>query len=66
MRVSDNIMRISDHVFVVLPFERVVAEEQQLAFDYRYPFTAMNKELSLAWNVGHRQRPGSHVQTEVA
>ena len=49
LRVSDNIMRVSDHVFVVLPFERVVAEEQQLAFDYRYPMTSLNKELSLAW-----------------
>lgn len=50
MRVSDNILRISDHVFVVLPFDRVMAEEQQLAFDYRYPMTALSKEMSYAWN----------------
>jgi serine protease Do len=66
MRVSENIRRISDHVFVVLPFERVVAEEQQLAFDYRYPFTAMNKELSVAWSAGHKKGPVCHMQTEVA
>lgn len=66
MRVSDNIMRISDHVFVVLPFERVVAEEQQLAFDYRYPFTAMNKELSVAWDAGHKQGPVCRMQTDIA
>jgi serine protease Do len=66
MRVSDNIMRISDHVFVVLPFERVIAEEQQLAFDYRYPFTAMNKELSVAWNANHKHIPMTQASTEVA
>lgn len=50
MRVSDNILRISDHVFVVLPFDRVIAEEPQLSFDYRYPMTALGKEMSVAWN----------------
>lgn len=65
LRVSDNIMRVSDHVFVVLPFERVVAEEQQLAFDYRYPMTSLNKELSLAWGTAHKHSPGV-VATEVA
>jgi serine protease Do len=66
LRVSDNIMRVSDHVFVVLPFERVVAEEQQLAFDYRYPFTAMNKELALAWSTSHKGSTLAQEQTEVA
>ena len=66
LRVSDNIMRVSDHVFVVLPFERVIAEEQQLSFDYRYPITALNKELSFAWNETHMQSPASSAQTEVA
>lgn len=53
MRISDNILRISDHVFVVLPFDRVIAEEQQLAFDYRYPVSALCKEMSVAWNEKH-------------
>ena len=66
LRVSDNIARVSDHVFVVLPFERVIAEEQQLAFDYRYPFTALNKELSVAWGQSHVQAPMSSAKTEVA
>ena len=66
LRVSDNIMRISDHVFVVLPFERVVAEEQQLAFDYRYPFTTLNKELSVAWAAQHHQSSMEEKKTEVA
>lgn len=66
MRVSDNIMRISDHVFVVLPFDRVIAEEERLAFDYRYPFSAMNKELAVAWNTNHKHSYSSSVQTEVA
>ena len=66
LRVSDNIMRVSDHVLVVLPFERVIAEEQQLAFDYRYPFTALNKELSLAWGNAHTQAPVNSVNTQVA
>jgi len=65
LRVSDNIMRVSDHVFVVLPFERVVAEEQQLAFDYRYPMTSLNKEISLAWGATHKHSSGV-VATEVA
>ena len=56
LRVSDNIMHISDHVFIVLPFDRVIGEEQQLAFDYRYPFTALNKELAFAWNESNGKR----------
>jgi serine protease Do len=56
LRVSDNIMHISDHVFIVLPFDRVIGEEQQLAFDYRYPFTALNKELAFAWNETNAKR----------
>jgi serine protease Do len=59
LRVSDNIMHISDHVFIVLPFDRVIGEEQQLAFDYKYPFTALNKELAFAWNE-HNAQHGSN------
>ncbi len=66
LRVSDNIMRVSDHVFVVLPFERVIAEEQQLSFDYKYPITALNKELSFAWNGSHMKAPLQGTRTEVA
>lgn len=66
LRVSDNIMRVSDHVLVALPFDRVVAEEQQLAFDYRYPVSAMNKEISLTWNETHAQAPARVTQAEIA
>jgi len=65
LRVSDNIMHISDHVFIVLPFDRVIGEEQQLAFDYRYPFTALNKELAFAWNENNAKR-GPSRSTDVA
>jgi serine protease Do len=65
LRVSDNIMHISDHVFIVLPFDRVIGEEQQLAFDYRYPFTALNKELAFAWNENNAKR-GPSRSTNVA
>jgi serine protease Do len=65
LRVSDNIMHISDHVFIVLPFDRVIGEEQQLAFDYRYPFTALNKELAFAWNETNAKR-GLSRATNVA
>lgn len=63
LQVSDNVMRVSDHVFVVLPFDKVMREQPMLAYDYRYPVSAFNKELALAWNASaqsstHQRSPG--------
>ncbi len=65
LRVSDNVLRISDHIFVVLPFDRVLAEEPQLAFDYRYPVTALNRELLAAWDTTHKSPPSPPSQAVV-
>lgn len=39
IKATDNIMCTSEHVFVALPFEKVVAQEEKLAFDYHYPLS---------------------------
>jgi len=39
MLASDQVSRASDHVFVVLPFDKVLKEETKLAMDYRYPIS---------------------------
>lgn len=56
LRVSDNIARISDNMFAVLPFERVLSEERQLSGDYKYPLTANTKRLMLSWCHAHPQK----------
>lgn len=45
LRVSDNVMRFSDYVFAVLPFDQVLKEESELSRYYRYPLSDMAKEL---------------------
>jgi len=57
LRVSDNIARISDNIFAVLPFDRVLTEERQLAGDYKYPLTANTRRLMLSWCHEHPQKP---------
>jgi serine protease Do len=42
---SDNVNRSSDHIFVALPMQQLLAEEPQLAKAFRYPLTAMTREL---------------------
>ncbi|MCL5875388.1 MAG: trypsin-like peptidase domain-containing protein [Candidatus Dependentiae bacterium] len=37
---TDNIMRSTDHVFVALALDKVLAEEQSLSRDYRYPISS--------------------------
>ncbi len=56
LRVSDNIARISDNIFSVLPFDRVLAEERQLSGDYRYALTANTRRLMVSWCHAHPQK----------
>jgi S1-C subfamily serine protease len=45
MLVSDNVVRSSDRIFVVLPMQQLLIEEMQLSRTCRYPLTALSKEL---------------------
>ncbi|BDC34461.1 hypothetical protein Noda2021_04190 [Candidatus Dependentiae bacterium Noda2021] len=47
LKASDNMLRTSDNIPVVLPMELLAKEELQMANDYRYPITTtMNEILS--------------------
>lgn len=39
IKASDNMMRVSDNLLVVLPWDKVLEEEQILAHDYHYPMS---------------------------
>lgn len=43
MRVSDNVARASDNIFVALPMEVAIQEETKLARDFKYPMTETMK-----------------------
>jgi serine protease Do len=43
--VSDNLTMTTDNVFVVLPMDILVAQEQQLSRDYHYPITSTAQEI---------------------
>lgn len=45
IKASDNITSTSEHIFVALPFEKVLAQEEKLAFDYHYPLSLTMKEF---------------------
>jgi hypothetical protein len=45
IRASDHVARVSDNVFVTLPFEKVLQEERQLSLDYRYPISVTMQNL---------------------
>jgi serine protease Do len=45
IRASDNVTRASDNVLVTLEFAKVLAEEQQLAMDYKYQISKTAQEL---------------------
>jgi len=45
LRVSDNVGRISDNIFIALPFDDALAEEPRLAREYRYQLTDTSKQL---------------------
>lgn len=63
LKVSDNVYRVSDNVFVVVPFDRVLSEESQLAFDYRYRVSGFAQQISLAWSEGHSGSKNSQINT---
>lgn len=45
LKVSDNVMRATEHVFVALPFEKVLEEEYKLAQDFKFPLSKTMQEL---------------------
>ena len=49
--VSDNVSRASDHILVVLPMERLIKEEPELARDYRYQMTPLAKDIVRVFNM---------------
>jgi serine protease Do len=66
LKASDNLMRVSDNLLVVLPWEKVLEEEPMLARDYHYPLSPIARELLAAREVikphqttalGHIGRP---------
>ncbi len=48
LRASDNLMRVSDNLLVVLPWEQILEEEPMLARDYHYPLSETAKLLLAA------------------
>jgi serine protease Do len=48
IKASDNMMRVSDNLLVVLPWDKVLEEEQILAHDYHYPLSETVKSLLAA------------------
>lgn len=45
IRATDNLTKASDNVLVVLPFNKVLEEERQLAQDFKYPLSKTAEEL---------------------
>ncbi len=45
LRVSDNVGRISDNIFIALPFDDALAEEPRLAREYHYQLSDTSKQL---------------------
>lgn len=45
IRASDKVSNISDNLLVVLPYDKIIQEELQLAEQYHYPLSDMAKEL---------------------
>lgn len=45
IRASDKVSNISDNLLVVLPYDKIIQEELQLAHHYHYPLSSTAKEL---------------------
>lgn len=45
IRASDNVVRASDNVLVTLEMQRILQEEPQLAMDFKYPISAITRDL---------------------
>lgn len=65
IKASDNLMRVSDNLLVVLPWERVLEEEILLSHDYHYPISKTVKEL-LAAKLEHKQFASNSVVLPLA
>lgn len=46
MRVADNVARVTDNIFISLPYQKIADQEMELVRDYKYPLTALSKEIS--------------------
>lgn len=64
IKAADNLSRASENVFVALPYEKVLKEEQALAHDYHYSVTKTVKELIA--KMDHAQEKGVGLQTVTA
>lgn len=45
IKASDNMMRVSDNLLVVLPIDKILEEEMYLSRDYHYPISVTMKDL---------------------
>ena len=48
IKASDNLMRVSDNLLVVLPWDRVLKKKILLSHDYHYPISPIVKGLLAA------------------
>jgi serine protease Do len=48
LKVSDNVLRVSDNILVVLPMEKILKEEASLAADYHFPLSETIKQVMVA------------------
>lgn len=48
IKASDNVLRATEHIFVALPFDKILQEEQKLAYDYKYPLSQTMKQIIAA------------------
>ncbi len=59
IKASDNLMRVSDNLFVVLPWDRVLEEEQILSHDYHYALSETSRSLISAYLERKQMSAGS-------
>lgn len=50
VKVSDNLLRVSDNILVVLSMDKVLTEEETLANDYHYPLSSTVRAIIAARN----------------
>jgi S1-C subfamily serine protease len=46
MRIADNVSRVTDNIFISLPYQKIAEQEVQLVRDYKYPLTPLSQEIS--------------------
>jgi hypothetical protein len=45
MRVADNVARVTDNIFISLPYQKIAEQEAELVRDYKYPMTKLSQEV---------------------